>query len=80
MSGKERGMGEGLRPHWCKTYLYDVKYYYDHKKGCMVKDAKFRCMICGRERHEYYEYRPPPVKEKCRNKVLEKNKRKYSNY
>ena len=44
----------------------------------MVKDVTYRCMICGKEYHERYEYKPPPRKEKsC--KVLEKHKRKYGN-
>lgn len=72
-------MSEGLRPHWCQPYLYDVKHYYNKSKGCMVKDVTYRCMICRKERHERYEYRPPPRKYKsC--KSLERNKRKYSNH
>lgn len=73
-------MSEGLRNHWCQLYLYDIKNHYNHNKGCMVKDVTYRCMICGKERHERYEYRPPPAKEKCKNKVLEKNKKKFSNH
>lgn len=73
-------MGEGLRPHWCQPYVHDVEHYYNHQKGCMIKKVTYRCMICGDERHEYYEYRPPPNKEKNKSKTLEKNKRKYSNH
>ncbi len=57
-------MTEGLRPHYHQYYLCDIKRYYNHHKGCMVKDTTFRCMICGKEFHERYEYEPPPKKEK----------------
>ena len=72
-------MGEGLRPHFHQYYLYDIKNYYDTNKGCMVKNVTFRCMICGSEYHERYEYKPPPGKEKS-TKALEKQKKKYSNH
>lgn len=72
-------MSQGLRPHYHQYYIYDIKRYFNHQKGCIVKDATFRCMICGKEYHERYEYKPPPRREKsC--KVLEKNKKKYSNH
>lgn len=71
-------MSEGLRPHYHQYYIYGIKKYFNHQKGCMVKDATFRCMICGKEHHERYEYKPPPSKEKNKNKVLEKNKRKHN--
>lgn len=71
-------MTEGLRPHHHQYYLYDIRRYYDRQKHCMVKNVTFRCMICGKEYHERYEYKPPPKKERsC--KALERNKRKYSN-
>ena len=72
-------MGEGLRPHYHQRYVNGIKNYYDHEKGCMVKKVTYRCMICGDERHEYYEYRPPPGKEKS-TKSLENQKKKFSNH
>lgn len=72
-------MSEGLRPHYHQWYIYDIRRYFDKQKGCMIKNATFRCMICGKECHERYEYKPPPRKYKlC--KSLEKNKRKFSNH
>lgn len=70
-------MTQGLRPHYHQYYLYDIKRYYDKQKGCMVKNVTFRCMICGKEYHERYEYKPPPIRKE--NKVLQNNKKKYSN-
>ena len=70
-------MSQGLRPHYHQYYLNDIKRYYDHTKHCMIKHVTFRCMICGKEYHERYEYKPPPKKEKsC--KVLNDHKKKYS--
>lgn len=64
-------MAQGLRPHYHQ--------YYDKEKRCMIKKVIFRCMICGKVYHERYEYKPPPRKQKsC--KVLEKNKKRYSNH
>lgn len=73
-------MAQGLRPHYHQYYIYGIKKYYDKEKGCMIKHATFRCMICGKEHHERYEYKPPPPKEKNKSKVLERNKRKHSNH
>ena len=73
-------MGEGLRPHYHLRFLSKKEKYYDHNRGCMVKKFTYECMICGDECYEYYEYRPPPNKEKNKNKVLEKHKKKYSNH
>ena len=64
-------MAEGLRPHYHQYYCYDDKKYYDHHRGCLVRKVTYRCMICSKEYHERYEYKPPPKKEK--------NKKKYSN-
>lgn len=69
-------MTKGLRPHYHQYYLYDIKRYYDKQKECMIKKVTFRCMICGKEYHERYEYKPPPIKKE--NKVLQNNKKKYS--
>jgi len=71
-------MGEGLRKHYHQHYLYNIQTYYDDEKGCMVKKATFRCMICGHEFHERYEFKPPPRLDKA-NKKLEKHKKKYGN-
>lgn len=61
-------MAQGLRPHYSQYYEHSVKTYYDQESSCMVKKLY----------HERYEYKPPPKKYKsC--KVLEKNKKKYSN-
>lgn len=73
-------MGEGLRPHYHQRYVSKIENYPDYNKGCMVRKVTYRCMICGSEYHERYEYKPPPSKEKSKNKVLELNKRKYSNH
>ncbi len=71
-------MAQGLRPHYPQYYEHSVKTYYDQESSCMVKKVTFRCVICGKLYHERYEYKPPPKKYKsC--KVLEKNKKKYSN-
>ncbi len=51
-------MSEGLRPHYHQYYFYDIKRYFDKEKGCMVKSATYKCMICGKEYHEHYEYKP----------------------
>lgn len=72
-------MSQGLRPHYHQYYLNDIKRYYDHTKHCMIKHATFRFMICGKEYHERYEYRPPPQMHNKANKSLEKNKQKRSN-
>lgn len=72
-------MSEGLKPHYHQYYLYDIKRYFDRYKNCMIKHVTFRCMICGKEYHERYEYKPPPRKEKNKDKVLCKNRRKHSN-
>ena len=72
-------MGEGLRPHYHQRFLSKKEKYYDHNRGCMVKKFTYECMICGDECYEYYEYRPPPNKEKNKNKTLEKHKKKFSN-
>lgn len=54
--------------------LKNIKHYFNHDKGCMIKDVLFKCVLCGRKYHEKYEYRPPPKKHNSR--VLQKNKRK----
>lgn len=71
-------MAQGLRPHYHQYYLYNIKRYYDNSKHCMIKMVTFRCMICGKEYHERYEYKPPPITKKT-SKTLEKNKKKYGN-
>lgn len=69
-------MGEGLRPHHHVYYEVETKYYHDHEKGCAVRNTTFRCMICGKEYHERYEYHPPPGK----SSKLEKQKKKYDSH
>lgn len=70
-------MGEGLRPHHHIYYEVETRYYHDHEKGCAVRNTTFRCMICGKEYHERYEYHPPPDGVK-HVKSLDKQKRKYN--
>lgn len=72
-------MAQGLRPHYHQCYLYGVHKYYDKQKGCVVKKVTFKCMMCDYMTHEIYECYEPPPKEKSKNKVLQKNKRRYSN-
>lgn len=71
-------MAQGLRHHRHEYYEHHTDHYYDDEKHCMIKDVQFRCMICGKIRHEKYEYRPPPSKGNS-NKALNKNKKKYGN-
>lgn len=71
-------IAHGLRSHYHQYYLYDIKNYYDKDKHCMIKAATFRCMICGKEYHERYEYKPPPKQNRKLN-ILERNKKKYGN-
>lgn len=53
-------MSEGLKHHH-QFYEDHAKYYYDKDKHCRIKKVIIRCMICGAERHEFYEcYEPPP--------------------
>ena len=72
-------MSEGLKPHYHQYYLYDIKRYYDRYKKCMIKHATFRCMICGKEYHERYEYKPPPRKEKNKDKEISTQKKSKEN-
>lgn len=67
-------MAQGLRPHYHQCYLYNMKVYYDKNKGCLIKKATFKCMMCDYMKHETYEYYYPPPKQKDKLKVLEKNK------
>lgn len=69
-------MAEGLRPHHHVCFVYGIQRYYDKRKGCMVKKIAYKCMMCDYMTHEIYEcYEPPPSK----TKVLQRNKKKYSN-
>ena len=70
-------MSQGLRPHFHQYYEHRVDSYFDNQKGCMVKEISYRCMICGRIRHEKYDCYIPPPKPKDKSKVLERNKRRY---
>lgn len=70
-------MSQGLRPHhhcWCED---NVKHYYDRDKGCLCKKATYKC-TCGRKFYRIYESYYPPPKEKNKDKVLQKNKKKYN--
>lgn len=63
-------------------HCYDednVKHYYDKSKGCRCKKVTYRCP-CGKKYFDTYECYEPPPKDKSKNKVLEKNKKKYSNH
>lgn len=76
-------MGEGLRPHWHEPYCYREIEYDDHKRGVHVRKCCKRCMICQKElRPEFYysAIKGPPIKDKCKNKTLEKHKKKFSNH
>ena len=58
-------MSQGLKPHRHEYFLYDTKSHYNHKKGIMVRNVTYMCMICGRLTHERYEdYVPPPNEKK----------------
>lgn len=70
-------MAQGLRSHHYEWYVHQINNYYDDQKHCMVKDAIYRCMICSKIYHERYEYKPPPFGKS--NKVLDRNKKRYSN-
>lgn len=67
-------MAEGLKPHYHQYYTLKVIRYYDKKKHYMSKVITFRCMICGKEYYERYEYKPPPKRRKSRRKKNEKGK------
>lgn len=57
----------------------NVKHYYDKSKGCRCKKVTYRCP-CGKKYFDTYECYEPPPKDKNKSKVLEKNKKKYSNH
>ena len=69
-------MSEELQSHYHRYYLFDIKHYYNKVKSCMIKDATFKCMVCGKTYHERYEYKPPPDPK---SRKLEKQKKKYGN-
>ncbi len=73
-------MAQGLRPHHHQCYLYGIRKYYDKQRGCVVKKVTFKCMMCDYMTHEKYECYEPPPKEKNKNKVLKRNKCKFSNH
>lgn len=60
-------MAEGLRPHYHQDYMLKVIKHYDKKRHCMIKLVIYKCMICGREYYERYEYRPSKRKKKSRS-------------
>lgn len=73
-------MSQGLRPHYHQEFEYRCEQYYDRKRHCIVKKMQYMCMICGRIRYEKYDCYLPPPKRKDKTKVLEKNKKKRSDW
>uniref|UniRef100_UPI00359C357C hypothetical protein n=1 Tax=Thomasclavelia spiroformis TaxID=29348 RepID=UPI00359C357C len=73
-------MSQGLRPHYHQEFEYRCEQYYDRKRHCIVKKIQYMCMICGRIRHEKYDCYLPPPKREDKTKVLEKNKKKRSDW
>ena len=71
-------MSQGLRPHYHQEFRCEQ--YYDRKRHCIVKKIPYMCMSCGRIRHEKYDCYLPPPKRKDKTKVLEKNKKKRSDW
>jgi CO dehydrogenase/acetyl-CoA synthase alpha subunit len=57
----------------------EVKHYYNKSKGCMCKKVTYACE-CGKKFYETYECYEPPPKQKNKNSVLEKNKKRYYNH
>lgn len=61
-------MAEGLKPHHHQYYLLKRVKYYDKTRHCMVKLFIYKCMICGKEYYERYEYKPPPKRRKRKSR------------
>lgn len=76
-------MVSGSKHHLHIPTCYDEKEYDDYSQGIHIRKCMMYCPICKKElRPEFYYsvIKGPPIKEKSKNKVLELNKRKYSNH
>lgn len=56
-----------------------IEHYYDRNKGCPCKKVTYKC-TCGKKFYETYECYEPPPKERNKDKVLQKNKKRFSNH
>lgn len=74
-------MAQGLKPHRHICWISDSKVYHDHKRRCMVKKITFSCYVpnCKYSYTEKYEYPEQPAKEKNKDKVLERNRKRAGN-
>ena len=62
-----------------EAYVVDkVIKYFDKNKGCIVRKEYYKSSS-GKVFSKIYDCYQPPPKEKSKNKVLQKNKRRYNN-
>ncbi|WP_143746962.1 hypothetical protein [Massilimicrobiota timonensis] len=69
-------MAEGLKPHHHQYYHLKTIRYYDKVKHCMVKRFVYKCMICGKEYYEPYEYEPRTKRKRYKERKGKNEKRK----